>query len=481
VASGRFGRGGTLPGLALGVLLSFFANALARAETPVLAADTRFVALSSNEESYCSRIGLIRSARERIDIQTYILTPDITGSGLVRELEAAAIRGVAIRLLLDDYGSHEAKNRLDALRRMPGVEIRYVNPSRRQGLGRRVDYLVDFRRLNRRMHNKSFIVDDTTAIVGGRNIGDVYFRSGAFAFADLDVIVEGGALADLRKVFDTYWDATVSLPLDQVAPLAKTPRTHRDPFPERAPACPAAADVAPAPLQSAAAEVLSDPPSKISRDRQDAPALDPIREQIRREISTPGRSLYIISPYFIPSGGWVDELVALQARGVDVRILTNSARATNSTPVHAAYSKYRRELTRGGVRLFEFKPTALPVEEPDLEFGAVRSRSTLHAKTFAVDDQRVFVGSFNFDPRSVELNTEMGLILQTPPAAEAIRTFFETGLATAAYEVKAADRGLVWIDRSQGAEVALPREPGLNILNRAWLKVLSLAPIEHLL
>lgn len=483
--SGRFrpgGLGGLGVGLALGLLLGAgAARAEAPAPVPVQAADSAFVALSSNEEAYCSRIGLIRSARSRIDIQTYILTPDITGSGLVRELEAAAGRGVAIRLLLDDYGSHEAKDRLDALRRMPGVEIRYVNASRRQGLGRRIDYLVDFRRLNRRMHNKSFIVDDQTAIVGGRNIGDVYFRRGAFAFADLDVVVEGAALANLRKVFDTYWDSTVALPLDEVAPLARNPRTARDPFPERAPACPAVSESPTAALQPTAATVLSDPPSKISRDQQDAPALDPIREQIRREISTPGHALYIISPYFIPSDGWVAELVALQARGVDVRILTNSARATNSTPVHAAYSKYRRELTRGGVRLFEFKPTALPVEEPELEFGAVRSRSTLHAKTFSVDDERVFVGSFNFDPRSVDLNTEMGLILRNPQAAGAIKTFFETGLSSTAYEVRAADKGLVWVDRSQGAEVTLPREPGLNFLHRAWLKVLSLAPIEHLL
>ena len=465
-------------GLALGLLLG--AGAV-RAEAPPPAADSAFVALPSNEEAYCSRIGLIRSARSRVDIQTYILTPDITGSGLVRELEAAAGRGVAIRLLLDDYGSHEAKVRLDALRRMPGVEIRYVNASRRQGLGRRIDYLVDFRRLNRRMHNKSFIVDDQTAIVGGRNIGDVYFRRGAFAFADLDVVVEGAALADLRKVFDAYWNSTVALPLDEVAPLARNPRTARDPFPERAPTCPEPTEAAPPTLRPVAANVLSDPPSKISRERQDKPVADPIREQIGREISSPSRSLYIISPYFIPTDGWVDDLVALQARGVDVRILTNSALATNSTPVHAAYSKYRRELTRGGVRLFEFKPTALPVPEPELEFGAVRSRSTLHAKTFSVDDERVFVGSFNFDPRSVDLNTEMGLILREAQAAGAIRTFFETGLSSTAYEVRAADRGLVWVDRSQGGEVTLTREPGLNALRRAWLKVLSLAPIEHLL
>ena len=163
-------------GLAAGLVLQSGLPAMARAEGAVQ--DTVFQALASNEEAYCSRIALIRSAQARIDIQTYILTPDITGSGLIREMEAAAGRGVAIRLLLDDYGSHEAKTRLDRLRRMPGVEVRYINPSKHQGLARRVDYIVDFRRLNRRMHNKSFIVDDRSAVVGGRNIGDVYFRSG---------------------------------------------------------------------------------------------------------------------------------------------------------------------------------------------------------------------------------------------------------------------------------------------------------------
>lgn len=481
MASGGFGRAGSRLGLTLGILLGLCAVGSVRAETPAAVADSAFVALSANEDAYCSRIALIRSAQSRIDIQTYILTPDITGSGLVRELEAAASRGVAIRLLLDDYGSHEAKDRLDALRRMRGVEIRYINASRRQGLARRLDYLVEFRRLNRRMHNKSFIVDDRTAIVGGRNIGDVYFRSGAFAFADLDVLVEGAALADLRKVFDIYWNSALALHIDKVAPLARTPRTPRDPTPERAPACASTQDVRPPNLQPTVATVLSDPPEKIARHLQATPALDPIRDQLQREVSAPGQSFFIISPYFIPSDGWVDGLVALRARGVDVRVLTNSALATNSTPVHAAYSKYRRELTEGGVRLFEFKPTALPIEEPDLEFGAVRSRSTLHAKTFAVDDEKVFVGSFNFDPRSVDLNTEMGLILRSPTAAGSIRTYFEQGLASSAYEVRASDKGLVWVDSAGGVETALTKEPGLTLLRRAWLKVLSLAPIEHLL
>ncbi|WP_397397118.1 phosphatidylserine/phosphatidylglycerophosphate/cardiolipin synthase family protein [Phenylobacterium sp.] len=444
-------------------------------------ADTVFQALASNEEAYCSRVALIRSAQARIDIQTYILTPDITGSGLIREMEAAAGRGVAIRLLLDDYGSHEAKTRLDRLRRMPGVEVRYVNPSKHQGLARRVDYIVDFRRLNRRMHNKSFIVDDQTAIVGGRNIGDVYFRSGEVMFADLDVIVEGAALADLRRVFDLYWNSPVATPLDEIAPLPLKPRAQQDPTPEQVPACAADQATASAPMQTASTVVLSDPPSKIDRDRGTEPILDPIQDQIRQELASPSRSLYIVSPYFIPSDGWVDDLVALRARGVEVRILTNSALATNSSPVHAAYSKYRRELTEGGVRLFEFKPTAAPVQDPELELGTVRSRSTLHAKTFAVDGEKVFVGSFNFDPRSVDLNSEMGLILRSPAAASTIQSLFESGLRTSAYEVQSSPGGLVWIDRGGDAEKVLDREPGLNLLRRAWLKVLAIAPIEHLL
>jgi putative cardiolipin synthase len=464
---------------ALGLALALWPLAAPAAEPPP--GESAFLALASNEDAYCSRVALIRSATSRIDIQTYILTPDITGSGLVRELEAAADRGVAVRLLLDDYGSHEAKDRLDALRRKPGVEIRYVNASRRQGLTRRVDYLLDFQRLNRRMHNKSFIVDERTAIVGGRNIGDVYFRSGEVMFADLDVIVEGTAVSDLLRVFDLYWNSTVATPLNELAPLPARPRAQRDPSPEKAPACPARRVADPAAMQTAVTVVLSDPPSKISRDRSAPPVLDPIQDQILRELESPARSLSIVSPYFIPSDGWVDDLVALEARGVNVQILTNSALATNSTPVHAAYSKYRRELAEGGVQLFEFKPTAAPVADPELEFGAVRSHSTLHAKTFAVDDEKVFVGSFNFDPRSVDLNTEMGIILRNAPAAKSIRVLFEGGLRASAYEVRSSGGKLVWIDRDGEAERVLTREPGLTPLRRAWLKVLAILPIEHLL
>jgi putative cardiolipin synthase len=466
---------------AVGATLALFAGPAAAEAFDAPETLSAFRSLSSNEEAYCSRIALIREARTRIDIQTYILTPDITGSGLIRELESAAGRGVAVRLLLDDYGSHEAKARLDRLRRMPGVEIRYINASRNQGLLRRVDYVLRFGQLNRRMHNKSFIVDDRTAIVGGRNIGDVYFRRGGVVFSDLDVIIEGPALTDLRRVFDIYWDSSLTLPLDEIAPLPARPRSVRDPSPELVPSCPTPAEAPPRPLQPVPAVVFSDPPTKLSRAPDAEPAFDPIRDQIRREIETPARSLYIVSPYFIPNVRWVHHLVALRAEGVEIGVLTNSARATNSTPVHAAYSKYRRELLEGGVRLFEFKPTAPPVEEPDLEFAGLRSRSTLHAKTFAVDDQKIFVGSFNFDPRSVSLNTEMGLILRSPQAAGGVRTYFEVGARTSAYELRMQADRIVWVDSSAAGEKVLKREPGVGLFRRVLLKALALAPIEHLL
>ena len=438
-------------------------------------------ALASNPEAFCARIALIRSARARIDIQTYILTPDVTGSAVIHELEAAARRGVEVRLLLDDFGSHEAKAHLDVLRRLPGVEIRYINASPRTGLARRIDYLLDFRRLNRRMHNKSFMVDGEVAIVGGRNMGDVYFRQAEVVFADLDVVVKGDALADLRKVFDTYWGSAYAQPLDEVYAARNPPREPPPVSRGRAPDCPADLEPASGLSPPTPTVVLSDAPSKISLDKKAVRTADPIRDQILREIQSPVRSLYIVSPYFIPSGEWVDGLVALRARGVDVKVLTNSALATNSTPVHAAYSKYRRELLQGGVRLFEFKPTSLPVQEPDLEFGAVKSHSTLHAKTFSEDGEKVFVGSFNFDPRSVDLNTEMGLIIRSPSAAAGIESYFGGPVLATAYEVESRDGRLVWRDRTSDGEQVLTREPGLNALRRAWLAVLRAAPIEHLL
>jgi putative cardiolipin synthase len=189
----------------------------------------------------------------------------------------------------------------------------------------------------------------------------------------------------------------------------------------------------------------------------------------------------LVSPYFVPTQEGTDALVAVAARGVRVRVLTNSLAATDVGPVHAGYSKRREALLRAGVRLFEFKPAAAP--PPASRKGLAGSRAgSLHAKTFAIDGRRIFVGSFNFDPRSARLNTEMGVVIESPALAQRLVVRLDNDLPSIAWEVRLRDDGaLEWIERGASGEVRHATEPQTSAMRRAWVHSLSFLPIDWLL
>lgn len=475
---------------------------LGKGIAPVTAAHpgkTGILGLTDPRDAFAARVVLAAAAERTLDVQYYIWHDDATGALLLEALRRAAARGVRVRLLLDDNGTAGLDAALAAFATQANVEVRLYNPYP-QREARVLGLLADFERLNRRMHNKSFTADNLATIVGGRNVGNEYFGAGhAVVFADLDVLAVGPAVAEVSREFDRYWNSASAYPLGSLV-AAPTPAALESTLAhlERARSGAEAQEYlervrnetsVPAlvagtlHLEWTGAQVLYDDPAKT---------LDPdiandqlLLVNLLRTIGAPQVRFDLVSPYFVPRAEGTEALVALARSGVQVRVLTNSLAASDVAAVHAGYAKWRATLLRGGVQLFEFKPTAAADAARDGRRSlAGSSTAALHAKTFAVDGARLFVGSFNFDPRSARLNTEMGLLLASPRLAGELARAFDTDIRYGAYEVvlDTPGDGLVWIDRSRtGEEHRHATDPDTSWWLRSGVTVLSVLPIDWLL
>lgn len=454
-------------------------------------------------QALASRVLLARTAQRALDVQVYIWRPDASGLLLLHELRRAAQRGVRVRLLLDDNGSDGMDAWLQAAATQPGVEVRLFNPFAQRGF-KALGYLTDFQRLNQRMHNKSFTADSLATIVGGRNIGDVYYGVDAdLLFADLDLIALGPVARATAGHFDAFWNSRWAYPLGGLLPpveateLTGLARLLDDPgrLPEvarllaelqRSPwlGAPLGGD---GPLQWAPAAVLSDTPAKLEPVPAGGAATGRMLEPLGRWLSSARRSLDLVSPYFVPGEEGVRHLVELARRGVAVRIITNSLAATDVMAVHAGYARHRRALLAAGIELHELKPDAvaqvrLPRLPWNVRLGA-SSAASLHGKTFLVDGERLFVGSFNLDPRSARLNTEMGLTVDSPVLTRALAEAITRDMTAATWRVSLSREGtLQWLEtRADGTQQVHEREPGAPLLRRLGARVLSWLPIDGLL
>jgi putative cardiolipin synthase len=474
---------------------------LAQAAVP-LASDhpglTGVYALKDGRSAFATRGVLIEAAQRSLDVQYYISHDDISGNLLFQALRRAAERGVRVRLLLDDNGIAGLDPTLGALDALPNLEVRLYNPFFQRTF-RPLGYVTDFRRLNRRMHNKSLTADGAATVIGGRNVGDEYFgASEDVNFADLDLLAIGPVVRDVAKVFDQYWNSASAYPFGTLVqqPAGNAAALLQARLAELG-GEPAVRDYLHAletstvvrdhlagrlPFDWVRTRVLADDPAK-TLEKGLPPAEELLLQRLGAVIGAPQSAFDVVSPYFVPMAAGTDAFRDLAGRGVKVRVLTNSLAATDVFAVHAGYAKRRKALLEAGVRLFELQPTA----KPDTTFGDwVRvlggSGASLHAKTFAVDGQRAFVGSFNFDPRSTELNTEMGFVVDSPALAADIAHAFDTTLPHVAYEVRLDPQGrLEWVDRSAAVERVYTREPGAGLLKRMAARVASWLPIEWLL
>jgi cardiolipin synthase C len=482
-------------------------TALGRALEPAVAAHpglTGLLSLADARDSFAARVRLVRAAERCLDLQYYIWQKDISGLILPEEVRQAAERGVRVRLLLDDNGTAGMDPELSALDAHPNVEVRLFNPFTIRW-PKALGYLLDFRRLNRRMHNKSLTADGQATIVGGRNVGDSYFgASRESLFADLDVLAVGAIVPEVSDDFDRYWTSPSAYPAcDILRPLSAGRQAEATAASEAAVHGPlakayglAVAETRAGGFLEGAAEfewvpvrMVSDDPAKglgkASLDQTLLGKLLPI-------LDAPERELGLVSAYFVPTRAGCRQLTQLARKGVRVSILTNALNATDVAVVHAGYAEHRRALLTAGIRLFELKGEG----KAHLKLGGLRKASrggsrpvvrsqasSLHAKTFTIDRELMFVGSFNFDPRSALLNTELGFLIESPAMAGALQDAMDGRLFDATYEVRLAPDGrrLQWVERVNGAVIVHDREPNSGPLQRGVIALLAMLPIDWML
>ena len=451
--------------------------------------------LLDSRDAFAARILLTQAAERSLDVQYYIWRKDMSGTLLFEALRKAADRGVRIRLLLDDHNTSGMDKLLATLDAHPNIEVRLFNPFVIRN-PRWIGFVTDFSRLNRRMHNKSFTVDNQVTIIGGRNIGDEYFgATDDVLFVDLDVIAIGPVVNEVSNDFDRYWASDSSYPIDRLLPtvnpvllaelasdaslverdaaaMAYVKALRDSPFVrelmERRLA-----------LEWVSIRTVSDNPAK-GLGRAPPEALLP--QKLHQIIGKPESSVDLVSPYFVPTAAGVDAFAALAGRGVKMRVLTNSLEATDVAIVHSGYAKRRKPLLDAGIVLYELQRIS-PAIKIKKSFGlAGSSGSSLHAKTFSVDCASIFIGSFNFDPRSANLNTELGFVIDSPALAQRIEATFDAIIPSVAYEVRLSETGsLLWIEHRQDEPIQHETEPGTSFLKRTWIWFMSILPIEWLL
>lgn len=452
--------------------------------------------------AFASRSILTSMATRNIDAQYYIWHDDQAGQLMLKDLWDAAERGVIVRLLLDDF-NNSAKFDQHLLRfaSHPNIAVRIINPLMYRKF-QTLNFVTGLPRINRRMHNKSMTFDKQITIIGGRNIGDEYLSNDKNSqFADLDVLLIGKVVADIDNSFASYWSAPISFDIQTLATLDKGETTDFLEGLDKLRAdeknnSKSSLDVYKTAIEDSSIDsdliykrvpfrwtdmqFLSDDVGKLTKT---VPANTNLVHQLRTLLGSPTKRLTIISSYFVPTKDGVNTLVELAEAGIDIKILTNSFDATDVTAVHSGYSQWRPSLLRAGVKIYELKSTASE-EKRENKLWKARSQSStsLHAKTFAVDDYQVFIGSYNVDPRSANINTEMGVIINDEELAKQLHNALSDELLGQAYEVKLLENGsLQWHTVEAGEKVVYDSEPRVDISDHVWLAIMSWLPIDWLL
>jgi putative cardiolipin synthase len=469
---------------------------LARVAAASIPADKRslsgFRLLPEGETAFMARVALARRAEKSLDVQYYLVNRDEIGLQFLRELRDAAQRGVRVRLIVDDLYAAGEDELFAGLAAHPNVQVRIFNPlpARAGGFHTRLLFsLHEFGRINHRMHNKLLIADNSIAVSGGRNIANEYFmRSAAANFIDLDVLSTGPVVRELSRVFDLYWNSEQLYPIGDLAAPAASPEAARqrldalvrdaDPQVTERPrdvlgATPVAEQLDAGSLSQAyaAARVFADTPDKVA-GRNDGSHT--VTEQTLALFAAARDEVSIASPYFIPGERGLAMMRAGGATQENGRIslVTNSLGSTDEPLVHASYARYRLDMLKAGVRIWELSPSLSQRSGKLGNFG--RSIGRLHAKAAVIDRRLVFIGSMNLDPRSSRINTEVGLAIESEELARTIGTLTREGLATGAYRLRLSADGehVEWIENGpDGSTVVHTDEPDASgwVRFKQWL------------
>ncbi|MEA3469196.1 MAG: phospholipase D family protein [Thermodesulfobacteriota bacterium] len=457
-----------------------------------------FIPLGNGLDAFMARALMAQNADLTIDAQYYMIHNDLTGLLFAEQLLKAADRGVQLRILIDDMDLEGRDEGLSCIAGHPNIAVRIFNPFNRQ-TSRLGQLLTGFGSVTRRMHNKSFTVDNQITIVGGRNIGDEYFDADpAFAFADLDLMAIGPVVKEVSVSFDEYWNNPMAYPIDVLRPDLThliTVEEGRKKLTESL-----TRDSVVTYKQSLAnsgivnliqnnelvytwgqGRVLSDHPDKLAS--YDVDPDNTLSSQLTPFLKDVDRDLLIFSPYFVPGKQGTKALGDLSKSGVRVRILTNSLASTDVGVVHAGYAKYRRALLRAGVELYEMN-TVISKEQRKGKKGIHgSSKASLHAKSFVMDRAEIFVGSLNFDPRSVVENTEIGIMVSSEDLANTAAKAFDhiTKVMAFRLELQTDDEGfetIIWHGMENGEKRIWQADPHTSFWQRFGIGFLSLLPIE---
>ncbi len=455
-----------------------------------------FHLLVNGFDAFTARIVLAQHAEACIDAQYYMIHGDLTGMLFADELLKAADRGVRVRLLIDDMDLKYHDKALSILATHPDIDLRIFNPFSRNSW-RLAQYLYGFGSVTRRMHNKTFTVDNQMTVVGGRNIGNEYFNADpSLAFGDLDVLAAGPVVKEVSDSFDTYWNHSKAYPIELLRPdlieMAQQQETH-DFFEDQIDRLPVKryreelinSDLAhliktgKVKYDWAKSEVVADNPNKL--ESYETTSQYSLIKQILPALADVQKELVVFSPYFVPGEHGTKFLTDLSKNGVRVRIITNSLASTDVGLVHAGYRKYRKELLKAGVELYELNMKLSNQERKDAKLGS--SKSSLHAKSFVIDGERVFIGSLNLDPRSITENTEIGIVLDSKEIASQVKDLFNLAVADQVFrvELEKAENGgevLRWYGIEDGEKKVWTSDPYTGFFRRLGIWFAGLLPIE---
>lgn len=456
-------------------------------------------------DGFLTRMQMINAAERTLDLQYFIFRGDETGQQLTSAVLHAADRGVRVRVLVDDGETVGGDEQISKLESHPSVEIRIFNPFVYRGsvmLFRATEFLFNASRLDYRMHNKLLVVDNAVALIGGRNIGDQYFQIDPDAqYADDDVFAAGPIAQKLSWTFDEFWNNGLSIPAGALSREKSSHAAlsehrvvlHEESRQVKADGVDYAKRVATGepfngmvsgrlPLIWAHAQLISDSPDKKKVENGEMVGRL-MHRAVANATSKVQSELLMITPYLIPGDEGMQMFHDLRQRNVRIRILTSSLESSTVLLAQSGYMQYRVPLLEEGVELYEIR-SLLGNSRGSGQTSAISrfGNYSLHAKMFVFDRKRVFIGSMNFDQRSMHLNTEIGLVIDSPELAQQIASRFEAMVQPVnAYTLAlhySSSPTLVWRTQENGEAVEYDTEPARSDWQRIKVHLLSLLPLD---